>query len=173
MTTIRQNLDHEYIETGNPLKRKVKIKGMGGLDNAAIERAEEALEGLSVHFDEWLENEVKALVQARDNTREHGLTSAHFDELFRIAHDVKGEGDTLGYPLATVIGASLCKLLDAPENKKIIPHEIIDNHVDALRLISRDRIKDSDHPVAKAVADRLVEVVLEFAEEQEARKREH
>ncbi len=170
MNTVMQHDDHEVIPVDNALKRKITIKGMGGIDPAAIERAEAALGELSENFDTWLNDEVNALLEARDNVREHGMVPPHFDELFRIAHDVKGEGDTLGYPLATVIAASLCKLLDSPEKKTIIPIDIINNHVDALRLVARDRIKDREDPAASAVADRLVEVVLEFVERQEAAK---
>lgn len=170
MNSIRQMDDHEIIEVQNTLKRKIKIKGMGNIDTAAIDRAEVALEQLSVHFEGWLNDEVNSLSHARDQVREHGLIRPYFDELFRVAHDVKGEGQTLGYPLATVIAASLCKLLDTPDEKTIIPLEIIDNHVDALRLVARDGIKDPDHPIAKAVADRLVEVVFEFVEHHEAKQ---
>lgn len=172
MSTVTQHKDHDLIQVDNELKQKVDIKGMGAIDTSAIERAEVALGELSVNFDSWLNNEVNALLDARTAVREHGLVAPHFDELFRIAHDVKGEGETLGYPLATVIAASLCKLLDTPENKKIIPLEIVDNHVDALRLVARDKIKDPDDAAARAVADRLVEVVLEFVEEQEALQQE-
>lgn len=171
MSTVTQHADHEMIDVDNQLKSKITIKGMGGIDTAAIANAEAALGELSVNFDAWLDDEVKALVKARDDVRENGLRDEHFDELFRVAHDVKGEGETLGYPLATIIAASLCKLLDTPEKKSIIPHDIIDNHVDALRLVARDRIKDRNDPAAGAVADRLVEVVLDFVAREEAKQK--
>ena len=170
MTTVTQNEDHELIEVDNALKDKIVVKGMGAIDTSAVTRAEEALEELSVNFDQWLATEIAALLAARTDVRENGLVPPYFDELFRVAHDVKGEGETLGYPLATVIAASLCKLLDTPEDKTVIPLEIIDNHVDALNLVTRDKIRDPQDGVARAVADRLVEVVLEFVDHYEAKQ---
>ena len=171
MNTVTQHPDHEVIDVGNKLKSKISVRGMGGIDTTAIDKAEAALEQLSVNFDTWLDEEIDALAKARDAVREHGLKDEHFDELFRVAHDVKGEGETLGYPLATIIAASLCKLLDTPEKKTVIPHDIIDNHVDALRLVARDRIKGRDDPAASAVADRLVEVVFDFVDREEAKQK--
>ena len=171
MNTVIQHADHEMINVGNELKQKIPIKGMGGIDTVAIANAEAALDELSVNFDAWLDDEVNTLVAARDAVRRHGLKDEYFEELFRVAHDVKGEGETLGYPLATIIAASLCKLLDTPEKKTVIPQDIIDNHVDALRLVARDRIKGRDNPAASAVADRLVEVVLDYVEREEAKQK--
>ena len=171
MNKVTQKSDHEIIEVDNKLKKKIVIKGLGEIDTAAIDRAEEALGKLSVNFDDWLEDEVANLVEARDNVRAHGLVGVHFDELFRIAHDIKGQGETLGYPLATMIGASLCKLLDVAEDKTIIPLALIDSHVDAVRRVMRDRIKTADHEVGRAVAERLVDVVLEFVDHEEAKQK--
>lgn len=170
MNSVVRHEDHDRIEAPDELKDKITITGMGGIDIAAVKRAEAALEELSVNFDQWLEDEVTALGEAHDGLHRHGVGSPDYDELLRVAHDIKGEGETLGYPLATLIAASLCKLLVTPEDRTVIPLSIIDNHVDALRRVMHDKIKTGNHPAARAVADRLVEVVMEFVEHEEARQ---
>lgn len=171
MPRVIKKADCEIIEVENHIKQKIKINGTGAIDMQAIARAETALGHLSANFDNWLEDEINKLSNARDKVRTHGLVGTHFDELFRIAHDIKGQGETLGYPLATLIMASLCKLMGVPQDKTIIPIALIDNHVDAVRRIMHDKIKNSNHEAGRAVAERLLDVVFEFTDRIEAKQK--
>ena len=171
MPRVIKKSDCEIIEVENHIKQKITIKGTGGIDMEVIKRADEALGQLAGHFDNWLEDEINKLSDARDEVRTHGLVGVHFDNLFRIAHDIKGQGETLGYPLATLIAASLCKLLGVPDDKTIIPLALVDNHVDAVRRIMHDKIKSSSHQAGRAVAERLLDVVFEFTDKIEAQQK--
>ena len=147
------------------LKDKVVVSGSGrGIDMEAVARAEKALEELSVEFDDWLQEEVGRLLAARDQARRDGLTEENFDELFRASHDLRGEGDTFGYPLITELCDLLCKLLESTDDKSKIPTTLIDNHVDAIQIILRDGIKDPSHQTTRAVIERLGEVVADLTE---------
>ncbi|MGI9415635.1 MAG: Hpt domain-containing protein [Hyphomicrobiales bacterium] len=171
MNRVIQKDDCEIIEVENTLKAKVAITGSGPVDRTAIQRAETALKHLSVQFDDWLAEEVKSLTAARDAVRQNGLAGDYFDELFRTSHAIMGQAETLGYPIATQIAASLCRLLDAPEDKSRVPLALVDNHVDALWRIMQDQIKDPDDEIARAVAERLMDVVFEFVDREEQKKR--
>lgn len=147
----------------NTLKNKVRITGSDDdIDMDAIARAEKALETLSVEFDGWLAEEVNRLLVARDTIRSGGASDEQYGELYRAAHDLKGEGDTFGYPLVTELCSSMCKLIDAAEDKSIIPVTLIDNHVDAIHIVMRDKIKDSSDDTTRAVIERLGEVVGDY-----------
>ena len=147
----------------NGLKDKVRVTGTGdGIDMEAIARAEKALAELSVEFDGWLAEEVARLLAARDAVKSGGITEDHYDDLYRAAHDLKGEGDTLGYPLVTELCGLMCKLIDAAEDKTAIPTTLIDNHVDAIHIVMRDKIKDAGDETARAVIERLGEVVGDY-----------
>jgi len=147
----------------NSLKDKVGFTGTDdGVDMEAIARAEKALEELSVEFDGWLAEEVTRLLAARDAVKTGGDTDASYDELYRAAHDLKGEGDTFGYPLVTELCGLLCKLIDSAKDKSAIPLTLVDNHVDAIHIVMRDKIKDSGHDTARAVIERLGEVVKDY-----------
>ncbi len=147
------------------LKDKVVISGSGsGIDMEAVERAEKALEQLSVEFDGWMEEEIVRLVTVRDQIKREGLNGENFDDFFRAAHDLKGEGETFGYPLVSDLCNQLCRLLELTDDKSLIPMTLIDNHVDAVQIVLRDKIKDKDHQTTCAVIDRLSEVVGDLAE---------
>jgi len=167
MNRVIRKGDCEIIEVQNTLKEKVAISGAGGVDRSAIERAETAVKHLSVQFDGWLEEEAKRLVTARNEVRENGRGEPYFGNLFRAAHDIKGQGETLGYPVATKIAASLCTLLEAPEDRSRLPLALIDHHVDALWRVMHDRIKETDDETVRAVTEQLIDVVIDFAEHEE------
>jgi chemotaxis protein histidine kinase CheA len=170
MARVTRKEDCEIIEIPNHIKNKITVTGSGSLDLGPIERAEEALQELSVEFDTWIEDEVARLSAARDKVHKEGLDSRAGEDLYRIAHDIKGQGETLGYPLASIVCASMCKLLEGVDDHALIPLTIIDNHVDAVRRILRDGIKTVDHHMGRAVADRLIDVVLEFVDHIQAKQ---
>ena len=148
----------EYFPPSTRLRDKVKVMAPGtGLDMSAIERAEKAMDKLSVRFEGWMTEEVNRLQAARDDVDAQGYSGEYAGELFRSAHDLKGQGMTFGYPLVTYTAGSLCKLLEAlnTSGTKSAPIELIDHHVDAIRAIVRDRIKDNSHKTASELVNQL------------------
>ena len=55
-------------------------------------------------------------------------------------------------------------MLELTGDKSLIPMTLIDNHVDAVQIVLRDKIKDREHQTTRAVIDRLSEVVGDLAE---------
>jgi len=157
----------QFYPPSNKLRSKVKVLAPGaGLDLSAIDRAEQALDKLSVRFEGWILDEVERLQNARDDVDTHGYNGDFADELFRAAHDLKGQGMTFGYPLVTYVAGSLCKLLEvlgATETSKA-PIDLIDHHVDAIRAIVRDRIKGNTHSTASTLANSLADATDAFVD---------
>jgi chemotaxis protein histidine kinase CheA len=157
---IEKGLDHEIIHPRNVLRAKaaVLIDGPKGLDESAIRRAEQALQALSGNFNGWMEATCKTLVVARDALRESGGDMASRNALHRAAHDVRGQATTLGFPLATRVGTSLCLLLEhTPAGSLMSPTltALIDQHVDAIRAITREGITKATHRVGERLATEL------------------
>ena len=151
--------DHEVQHPPHHLKKAILTAGKGAaIDLGAIARAEKALAELAIEFSTWMANEIKVLDAARDIVRAQGMNDETRAALFRAAHDVKGEASTFGYPLAGRIAASLCRLIDDIEPHEAIPTQLVDQHVDAIRAIVRQDVKDEGDPVSRMVAERLEEV---------------
>lgn len=91
--------------------------GRGGdfqLDPDALARAEAALSALSNDYLTWVEADLAALVAEVSALRaavpaERPIVCAR---LFAIAHDMKGQAGTFGYPLLTGLGNALCRLVE-------------------------------------------------------------
>lgn len=135
----------------NLLKEKVGV--LPALDEAALKRAEAALASLSGEFQGWMEEEIARLAGARDRARLAGYDDASLASLFSVSHDAKGLGATYEYPMITRLAASLCRLIETPEGKiaaRGMP-QLLEGHVEAMRVVVRDQIKELSHPVARVL----------------------
>ncbi len=144
----------EVIHVPNVLRAKVG-GSFGGIDPAAIAKAEAALKALSSNFDSWLQDEVGKLEAARTAIRAQGMNAETAAQLYVHVHDLKGLGSTYGFPLIGRIAASLCNLMGRPEAHTAAPLVLVDAHIDAIRAAVRDGIRDSEHPVGRVLAEEL------------------
>lgn len=127
----------------------------GGLDAAAVARAEAALKSLSVNFDQWMVDELARLEAARDDVRAQGWNAATADALYRRVHDIKGLGTTYGYPLVTRIGTSLCGLLHDPDTRLSAPMALVNAHIDGIVASIRQDIRSDTEGAGLALAEEL------------------
>jgi hypothetical protein len=144
----------QVIPVSNTLRLKVGGR-LGGIDPAAIAKAEAALKSLSGNFAQWLQDEVTKLEASRARIRDEGLSMATAENLYLRAHDLKGLGATYEYPLVTRIAGSLCKMIDDPATRLAAPMGLVDAHIDAIRAAVRNQTQTDDHPVARATVEAL------------------
>src|SRR6202012_5537544 len=71
--------------------------------------------------------------------------------LYRAAHDLKGQALTFEHPFVARVASSLCRLLDGP----VAPMPLINAHVETVRLLVKQNIKDKADPTTTAVAMEL------------------
>jgi chemotaxis protein histidine kinase CheA len=144
-----------------PNMLKAKVGGsIGGLDVAAIKRAEAAMETLKAEFTDWISDDVNRLSRSRDRFAK--LRDAETrDDLFRAAHDIKGQAATFEFPLVARIASSLCKLIDATQAPDALPLVLVDAHVTTIRIIFRDKIKDASNRMAVELVEELEARVAE------------
>lgn len=155
---MSDNSTVQVIQTPNTLRLKVGGR-LGGIDPAAIAKAEAALKSLSGNFAEWLNDELVKLDAARQRVRTDGLTAETAETLYLRAHDLKGLGATYEFPLVTRIAGSLCKLIDDPESRHEAPMFLVDAHIDAIKAAVRGNIRTEDHPVGRKLVEELEERV--------------
>ena len=152
----------QYIQTPNTLRLKVGGR-LGGIDPAAIAKAEAALKSLSGNFSEWLNDELVKLESARQRDRTECLTTETAETLYLRAHDLKGLGATYEFPIVTRIAGSLCKLIDDPETRLDAPMFLVDAHIDGIKAAVRGNIRTEDHPVGRKLVEELEDSVSKRA----------
>jgi hypothetical protein len=90
----------------------------------ALARAEAALAGLSQRYLDWATNDATRLRACIQDTLEGNIPLATgLPRLFTIAHDMKGQAATFGYPLVSELGNRLCRLIEAnpPSDPSVLP----------------------------------------------------
>ena len=148
----------EIFTPPNVLKAKVGGTGVG-LDTAALKRAEAAMASLQGEFLGWMLADVDKLCEARAAFARTGSAESR-DQLYRAAHDLKGQALTFEHPMVSRVAASLCKLMDTPSE---LPALLIDAHVNAIRVLVRQDIRDDADETACALATELEARVSEVA----------
>jgi chemotaxis protein histidine kinase CheA len=154
--------DAEVIAPKVDLRGKTKPK-RNAVNFDPIAAAEAAMDQLGSRFDLWLKEEVSQLSSAWRKTVDQGLDPVTIDELFRAAHDLRGEASTFGYPLVGDVCGSLCTLLDASPDGRFLPAALIAQHVQAVRAMVAEKAKDTSNATARQLVAKLTDVTREYA----------
>ena len=151
---IKTFSDHHVITQPNPLRKVLRRVAEKDLDDP-VARAEKALAGLSGEFRNWMAIEADRLSAAHATILKDGFTDATHDELFRAAHDIKGDAATFGYPSAGAAAESLCRIIEHAPNLDEVPSELIAHHINAIQAIVRERTKLDTVSMATELSRRL------------------
>ncbi|HUI14774.1 MAG TPA: Hpt domain-containing protein [Xanthobacteraceae bacterium] len=156
--------DHEVITPSHQLRKAVSPAAAG--DDDPVARAEAALMQLSSEFAAWMQSECQRLEAARQDVGQQGFNEDTHQALFRAAHDIKGEAATFGYPTAAGVAESLCRLLEHTPDIGRIPIALVNQHVDAVRAITREYGRPKASDTADELTLRLREVTDDFLREE-------
>jgi chemotaxis protein histidine kinase CheA len=143
----------ELFMPPNMLKAKVG-GGLGGIDMAAMKRAEAAMDTLKSEFNDWIADDVKTLIAARARYAATPDAAAR-DALLRAAHDIKGQAPTFNYPLIARVAASLSRMIDELPPGAAIPLSLIDAHVSAIQVIHKNAMQDTNDKTAQILCAEL------------------
>ncbi|HMH65308.1 MAG TPA: hypothetical protein VK515_06965 [Rhizomicrobium sp.] len=143
----------ELFMPPNMLKAKVG-GGLGGIDMAAMKRAEAAMETLKSEFNDWIADDVTTLIAARARYAASPDAEGR-DALLRAAHDIKGQAPTFNYPLIARVAASLSRMIGEIPPGAAIPLSLVDAHVTAIQVIHKSRMQDTNDKTAQALCAEL------------------
>jgi HPt (histidine-containing phosphotransfer) domain-containing protein len=152
---------HKVITQPNPLRKVLRRVDEKDIDDP-VARAEKALAGLSGEFKEWMLVEADRLSAAHAAILNNGLTLKAAEELFRAAHDIKGDAATFGYPSAAGAAESLCRIIEHAPDLDKVPPELIKHHIDAIQAIVRNHTRLDSVKVATELSRKLRGVADEY-----------
>lgn len=154
--------DHAVITQPNPLRRVLRRVGSEAELDDPVGRAEQALAALSGEFTQWMAIECERLAAAHAAIVQNGASTFAKDELFRAAHDIKGDAETFGYPAAGIAAASLCRIVEHAPDFARVPQQLIANHIHAIQAIVREHGKVGIADVERELNRRLRLVADEY-----------
>ncbi len=153
--------DHQVISQPNPLRKMVRYSDEKDIDDP-VARAEKALAGLSGEFEDWMRIECERLSSAHAAIQSDGLNTENREELFRAAHDIKGDAATFGYPTAAAAAESLCRIIEHAPDFAQVPDELILHHVNAIQAIYREQSRIEAAGMADELSRKLRGVADEY-----------
>ena len=105
-------------------------------------RALNAAEELTEQYQGWAVDDLADLWhQFIEMAKDGHIEQDGITEMFNIAHEVRGQGGTFGFPMITVISDSLCKFLDGRARLAGVELEVIKVHILAMKAVFRQGLK--------------------------------
>jgi len=149
------------IEPPNECLSKVRIGGPLAVTDDVLEQAQADLPGLSALFFESIEEDIEALdAKLKEMTDDPDSQKEVLDEIARVAHDVTGNGGTLGYDLLTVVGNQLRHFLEnatLPLNE--LGQEVVELHIYALHAIFTQKLSGDGGDIGAELMSGLTRII--------------
>ncbi len=123
--------------------------------NRLISRAEAAVEALRDTYRQQLADDVAALNGIWSRLESDEPAAGVLDELYGIAHNIKGQGGSFGYDLVSEIGASFCNYLRS--GSRVSPEErnIVHIHIRMLKTVSENDIFGAGGETGMRIVEKL------------------
>src|SRR6266436_6629598 len=164
--------DHKVITQPNPLRKVLRRVADKDLDDP-IARAEKALAGLSGEFKNWMSVEADRLAAAHAAILKTGFTDFSREELFRAAHDIKGDAATFGFPSAAAAAESLCRIIEHAPDLDAVPSNLIAHHINAILAIVHENTRLDTVTMAKQLSQQLRGIADEYLTDANRDRPEH
>jgi hypothetical protein len=143
----------QIIHVPNTLRAKV---GSGTrIDPKLIRDAQSAVDGMAGDFRNRAVEELEMVSDLVSDAPDADDLSAHYELIFGMIHDLKGQGSTFGYTLLTSIGDNLCRYMHKIEKPSLHHLTIIAPHIEALKAVARLDVKGDDDPIGKEIVNSL------------------
>ena len=136
------DVDGEVIQPPGSLAALVEGAGDIEIDAEALARAEAAVEALKANYEDWVHDDIGALKEAYDDAVANpSVRGEKAKQIDGIAHDIKGQGSSFGYPLMSAIGGSLSEFCRNISRLEVAQLDVIRAHIDAMTSVIDNRLK--------------------------------
>ena len=145
----------QVIKVPNLLRAKVGNKPGPDLDQI-VQQAEAALDDMQDQYEEWIRDYLKTINAALSDAR--AGVPPDPDAIARIrkaSHEIKGQGQTFGYPLLTQAGHMLHGFIERDEAKAARNLDLIAAHIDFMNRVVQDGIRGDGGPQEEEVLSGL------------------
>ena len=159
LRSVNPNAKAFMFKLPNRLREKIAGIGRGPLtiDPQLLQQAEQQLDRMEEDYSDWVRGSIQQLYDAHRSGRalDPRKRIVPIQTINSIAHDLRGQGSTFGYPLITVFGRSLyeCTLNISEASDQLF--EFIRTHIDGINAVIRDKIKGEGGQLGKELVASL------------------
>ena len=139
-------------------------KGIPGAGAKALKKAEEAAKKHTARVDykaiaqESLDQINSSLKQLLDDPASREAEK----RIYELAHNLKGEGASFGYPAVSRVADLLCRVTEKPGQKSPRRLKVIRVQIDSLKAMVRENVKGSPQGIALEVIQALGTLVEKY-----------
>lgn len=142
--------------------------GTTGIAPEAIEAAEGMLEKMAEDYPDWVINLLRTLQEKHSRCVDTPEDRKDlFVEINSIAHDMKGQGGTFGYPLMTHFADSLYSVTDGRGSYTDNQVELVKSHLDAMRAVIKSRLKGDGGDIGVELTTTLDKALEKYTNSEE------
>lgn len=130
-----------------PNRLRDKIAGLGGgpmrIDPTLLQAAEKQLDRMESDYSDWVLGTMRQLAEEHRKAQVDDIRkrAQHVVQINKLAHDLRGQGSTFGYPLITVFGRSLFECTTDVGDVSDQLLEFVRTHIDGINAVVREKIK--------------------------------
>ena len=155
-----------------PNSLKEKVGGLGNnqpgeLPTRHLQAADEQLKRKALEFHDWAAGYLATLSnicnRALKQAEEH--RARHFKNINLLAHELRGQGGTFGYPIITRVGEMLYKTTLAPCPTEDRAVKVIKAHVDTMRRVFRDKVTGDGGDIGVELMNELERAIRKYTQE--------
>ena len=134
--------DAQVIQPPNLLRAKIGTKEGPNLDRI-VAQAEAALDDMRDEYEGWIREYLASIGKALEEARaSHPPNPEAIARIRKISHEIKGQGETFGYPLLTQAGHMLHHLIDKDERVASRNLPLIAAYIDFMNLVVKNEVHD-------------------------------
>ena len=157
--TPENSSDVWYFRMPNHLQKKaggMSGAGAGEIPAALLEQAEKKLERVGLDFTDWATDYLGNLSRiCADAMQSPQARPKQFEDINLVAHELRGQGGTFGYPLITTFAKSLYDATRPGTTHDDAAVEIVKAHVDAMRAVIREKVAGDGGEIGRALLKSL------------------
>ena len=133
-----------YFRRRNRLKDKSgsgQSRELGKFAVAVLEESEAELAKFAEDYPDWVQGQLRELYHlvAKSRDKEENRRITQFKRINEIAHDMRGQGGTFGYPLVTTVADSLYAFTRSRFSVRDSHVEIVKSHIDTMNVVIKER----------------------------------
>ncbi len=156
-----------YFRLRNRLKEKAGsgVTGGGGFAIEALEAAMKEIDKFSDDYPDFVAGYLKKLFAFHKacSEKEESKRQRDFRSINEIAHDMRGQGGTFGYPIITTVAKSLHECTSKGAGQTDNHLEIIKAHIDTMHVVIRERVEGDGGGVGSELLTALDMAIKKFS----------
>ncbi len=163
----KTDTDVWYFRLPNTLKEKVSggdPNAVGEIPTDILEKAETELNRAQLDFTKWAAKYLQELARlSGEAVDKKGSRARQFEEINLLAHELRGQGGTFGYPLISTFGKMLYDLTGQGCREDDNMLEIVKAHIDTMRVVLREKISGDGGMLGRELLLALQEAIDKYS----------